>query len=179
MTKKWLLILGPETVLLLAAAGVFWFCARHDSGEGRDLLVLERLVMVLPLAVVPLAFATVLVPGAQSWWWLGRAIVVTLAGLMICAGKIIAGFGSGAKGQDAAFVLVVVFGIALVSVGTAATGALILAANHAGFAEWFRVRRLLGCVLTMLAVLPIGVVLATGTTVLVGVTAGIWSALSR
>ncbi len=49
-------ILGPESVLLLISALVFWFCARHNSGVGRDVELLERLLMVLPFIVVPLAF---------------------------------------------------------------------------------------------------------------------------
>lgn len=40
-------------------AAVFWFCARHPSGEDRDILLLEKLVMTLPLVMVPLVFATV------------------------------------------------------------------------------------------------------------------------
>src|SRR5262245_30843854 len=110
MNRQLTYLFGPETVLAVLTAAIFWFCARHNSGEGRDVNIMEQLVVMLPLFVVPLVFATVLVPGAKNWWWLGRAIVFTYIMLGICAGRIITGFGTGAKWQDAAFILVILFG---------------------------------------------------------------------
>ena len=128
---------------------------------------------------MPLVFATVLVPGAKNWWWLVRAIGFTFLALMICAGRIIGGFGTGAKGQDSAFIMVLVFAIVLISVAASIAGAVILAASHPAFADWFRARRLLGIVLTLVAAVPVGFGLGILLTFVVGVGAGIMSAFQR
>ena len=171
--------IGPEAVLGLVTAGVFWYCARHASGAGRDVELLEKLLMLLPFVVVPLVFATILVPGARNWWWLGRAVTFAFLGLMICAGRIIGGFGTGAKGQDAAFILVMVFAIVLVSLAASVSGAMILAETRPAFAEWFRMRRLLGVLLVVIAAVPAGFILGVGLSLVLGVVGGIWSALQR
>lgn len=33
-------LLGPEAVLVMFTGLLFWFCARHNSGEGRDLALI-------------------------------------------------------------------------------------------------------------------------------------------
>jgi hypothetical protein len=159
MNRPLTYLLGPETVLTLLGLLVFWFCARHSSGERHDVDQLEKLVWLLPFIVVPCAFATVFVPGAKTWWWLGRAIVPTFVMLIVCGLKIVDGFGSGAKGQDAALIIIATFGTVAVSLASAVAGAIILAANRPAFGEWFQARPVLGSVLTALAALPIGAVL--------------------
>jgi len=168
MSRATSLFAGPELVLAVITAAVFWFCARHNSGEGRDVMLCERLLMLLPLLIVPPAFATVLLPGAKTWWWLGRVIVFTYVFMLVGAGRLIAGFGTGAKGQDAAFILVVVFGTVLIAIGTAVTGAMVLAEHRPAFAAWFGARKLLGVVLTAIAIVPIG--FALGLVATIGVT---------
>lgn len=169
--------IGPETVLLALSVAVFWFCARHNSGEGRDLLLLEKLVMTLPFFVVPLAAATILVPGAKNLLWLGRFVVFTYVMLAICAGRIITGFGTGAKGQDAAFIMVIVFGTAVIALVTSVAGAMILAETKPAFAGWFRSHRILGTLLTAVSIVPVGVVLGGAATVLIGVLAAAYSSI--
>ena len=171
MSRATSLLAGPELVLAAITGAVFWFCARHNSGEGRDVLLCERLLMLLPLLMVPAAFATVFFPDAKNWWWLGRAIVATYVLLFVCAARLIAGFGTGAKGQDAAFIIVLIFGTALIALGTAVAGAMILAETRPAFATWFGARRFLGSFLTVVAALPIGLGLGLVATVLVTVVA--------
>lgn len=170
--------IGPETVVLLLGIATFWICARHNSGQGRDVDLMEKMVMALPFVMVPVVFATVFVPGAKNWWWLGRAVGWTLAGMLILAGRLITGFGMGAKGQDVAFMMVMIFGIIGVSIAAAMTGAMVLAEVRPGFADWFRSRWILGSLLTLLAAVPIGVTLGLASTVVVVVYAGV-SSLKR
>lgn len=159
MNRQLTYLVGPESVLTLLGLLIFWFCARHNSGERHDVDLLEKLVWLLPFIVVPCVFATVFVPGAKSWWWLGRAIVLTFVMLLVCGGKIVDGFGSGARGQDAALIIIATFGTVAVSLASAIAGAMILAANKPAFGEWFQARPVLGSMLTALAALPIGFVL--------------------
>lgn len=179
MSRASTLLAGPELVLALITGAVFWFCARHNSGAGRDVLLCEKILMLLPLLVVPAAFATVFVPGARTWWWLARAVVFTYLILFVCAGRLIAGFGSGAKGQDAAFIMVLIFGTAAIAVGSAIAGAMILAETRPAFAAWFGARKVLGSFLTMVATLPIGFGLGLVATVGVTLFAFISSAFKR
>lgn len=169
--------IGPESVLIALSLAVFWFCARHNSGEGRDILLLEKLVMTLPLFVVPIAAATVFVPGAKNFLWLGRFVVLTYLMLAICAGRIITGFGTGAKGQDAAFILVIVFGTVMIALATSVTGAMILAETRPAFAAWFRGHKIVASILTLLSAVPIGLVLGVTATVLIGILAAAYSSL--
>ncbi|MBE2213091.1 MAG: hypothetical protein IAE82_04400 [Opitutaceae bacterium] len=179
MNRATSLLAGPELVLALLTGAVFWFCARHDSGEGRDVQLCEKLLMLLPLFVVPAAFATVLLPGAKTWWWLGRAVVFTYVFMLVCAGRLIAGFGTGAKGQDAAFIMVLMFGTVLIAIGTAVTGALVLAENRPAFAAWFGARKILGSFLTAVATVPIGFGLGILATIAVTVVASLATAFKR
>lgn len=179
MNRPLSLLAGPELVLAILGALVFWFCARHNSGVGRDVDLMEKLVMMLPLLLVPPAFATILVPGAKAWWWLGRAVVFTYIILLVCAGRVIAGFGEGAKGQDAAFILVLAFGTALIAVGSTVSGAMILAETKPGFGAWFSARKVLGSFLTALAVVPVGFGLGVAATMAVTVVASIYAAVKR
>lgn len=179
MSRATSLFAGPELVLAVITAAVFWFCARHGSGEGRDVLLCEKLLMLLPLLIVPPAFATVLLPGAKSWWWLGRAIVFTYVFMLVGAGRLIAGFGTGAKGQDAAFILVLTFGTVLIAIGTVVTGALVLAENRPAFAAWFGARKVLGSFLTAVATVPIGFALGITATIGVALVASIATSFKR
>jgi hypothetical protein len=179
MNRALLLLLSPECVLALLTAVIFALCARHPSGEGEDLRVLERWVMILPFVVVPLAYATVFAPGARNWWWWGRAFVFTFVTLAVCAGRIISGFGTGAKGQDAAFILVITFGLIGASLAAAVTGAMVLGETRPAFANWFRAHRILGSILTLLSAIPLGAAVGLTGAVILGVVAGFWTAFKR
>lgn len=179
MSRNLTYFLGPESVLTLLGAAVFWICARHNSGDGRDAALMEKLVMLLPFVVVPIVFATIFVPGAKNWWWLGRAIVLTFVMLSICAGRLIHGFGMGAKGQDAAFIMVITFGIVGVAFATTITGAMILAEAKPAFADWFRARKIIGSILLLLSSVPIGFALGIVVTLGIGIFAGIYTSIKR
>lgn len=171
--------IGPETTLTAFSLLLFWFYARHNSGEGRDVALMEWLIWLLPFVVTPVAFATIVVPGAKSWWWLSRAIVFTHIALVICGWQLINGLGSGAKGQDAAFILLLVGGAVAVSLATAVSGAVILATTKPGFASWFQAHKVLGSLLTFISALPIGIVLGIGASVGLGVFGGIYTTFKR
>lgn len=156
MNRPLSILFSPAAVLAVITAAVFWFCARHPSGASRDVEVLERLVMGLPHLVGPVVFATVTVPGAKNWWWLGRAVGFTFIALCVGAGRMIAGFATGANGQDAEFIMVLAFGWILESLGIVIPGAMILGETRPAFADWFRHRRFFGSFLTLLSALPIG-----------------------
>lgn len=157
-------LLGPEAVLAAATAVLFWFCARHNSGEGRDVVTMEKLIWAIPFVLTPIAFATILAPDARNWWWLGRAIGFTYIAIFVCGFRIINGLGSGPKGQDVAMILLVVTASVAIAIASSVTGALILAATKPGFANWFQSHKFLGSFLTMLAMIPIGFALGITAT---------------
>lgn len=171
--------IGPETVLTAVTVALFWFCGRHNSGEGRDVRLMELILMWLPFALVPLAFATIFVPGAKTWSWLGRTVILTFLAMVICAVRLLEGFGTGAKGQDAGFILVVTFGGFTVAIGSVIAGAMILAAQKPGFATWFREHRIIGSILSVVSVVPLGFVYAFVVTMVVFVGASFVSAFKR
>ncbi len=171
--------IGPESVMLIVCAWVGWLCRQHPSGEGRDVEILERTLMLLPLWVVPLVFATVRVPGALCWAWLGRANVALIIGLMFCGYWLVCGFGSGSKGQDVGLLMVVGFGVILAGAGSTVTGAMILAAKKPEFAQWFSTHRFLGVLVVAASMIPISFVMCFVVVSLLGVLGGLWIELSR
>jgi hypothetical protein len=110
---------------------------------------------------------------------LGRTVLFTFIALFVCAGRAIAGFGEGAKGQDAAFMLVLVLSIAMVSLGVAIAGAMILGETHQTFADWFRTHKLGGLLVTLLSILPIGLGLGIIVSLITGIILGIWSLFNK
>ena len=135
------LLLGPEMVLSAFSVAVFLFCSRHRSYGSDDVSALEILLLLLPFIAVPLAFATIYVPGAKTWIWLGRVNLALMATLTLCGYRIVMGFGapgSGPRGQDVGLLLVLSLGIAFSSLANAITGAMILRAQKPAAAEWFR-----------------------------------------
>ena len=167
-------LLGPETAVALFSVGLFWFCARHNSGEGRDVALMEKLIWAIPFIITPIAFATILAPDAKNGWWLARAIVFSYIAIFVCGYRLIEGLGSGSKGQDAAMILLVALSSAAIAIGTAVTGAMILAANKPAFATWFQAHVFFGSFLTALSVVPIGFALGLATTVIGSVLLGLY-----
>lgn len=171
MNRSLSFLFGPEAAMALLTAGVYLFCARHGSYSSRDVQLLERLMWLLPVVAVPLAYATIFVPGAKSWWWLGRVNLALFVALIVCALKVVDGFGapgSGPKGQDVGLLVVVCFGIVFGAIANAVAGSMILAEHKPAFAEWFQARRVLGSILTALAAVPIALVMAFGVGLLGG-----------
>lgn len=164
MNRPLTYLIGPETALTLFSVLLFWFCARHNSGAGRDVAIIEKLIWAIPFIVTPIAFATIFVPEAKNWWWLGRAIVFTFIAIFVCGYRLIHGLGSGSKGQDVALILLIVLASVAIALATAVTGAMILAATKSGFANWFQAHKFLGSFLTLLAAVPIGFILGITVT---------------
>lgn len=164
MNRPLTYLLGPEAVLVVFSVLLFWFCSRHNSGEGRDLAIMEKLIWSIPFLITPIAFATILAPDAKNWWWLGRAIVSTCLAVMVCGYRLIEGLGSGSKGQDVGLILLLMLGAVAIAIATSITGAMILAATKPGFANWFQAHKVLGTFLTAVATIPIGVVLGLTAT---------------
>ena len=165
--------------MVVVTAVVYWICSRHASGEGRDVALMEQMIFVVPLLAVLAVFLTGLVPGMRSWWWLGRAILASFVGTAIFSYRIIEGFGSGAKGQDAAFVISFMGAGVAASLATAVAAALIRADQDPAFADWFRLRPVVGSTLTLLAAVPIGVVLLIGASTVGGLALGFWSVFRK
>lgn len=172
-------LIGPETTLALCSVMVFWFCSRHGSGESRDVVLMERLIWLLPFLLVPVAFATIFSPGAKTWWWLGRAVTSSYAAIFFCGHRIIRGLGSGAKGQDAAFILLIVSGTVAIALASTMGGAIILASTKPGFADWFQAHKMLGSFLTVVTAVPVGFVLGFLVTTGLGWFGGLVAVLKR
>ena len=169
MNRPMLNLIGPEALLAVATALLFWFCSRHNSGEGRDAEIMGKWIWAIPFVLAPLAFATILLPDSRTWSWLARAIVSTYVATFVCGYRLICGLGSGAKGQDAAMILLVVLGSVAVAIGATVTGTMILASKNPAVADWFAAHRLLGSTLTVPAMIPIGIGLGFVVTVISGV----------
>lgn len=179
MNRALPLLLGPEAVMLAITLAMHVYCARHASGEGRDLRVMGVLIWSLPLLAVTAVYLTVLAPGAANAWWLARAALASLVGISLCSYRIVEGFGEGAKGQDAGYVFALLVGGIAMSLGTSICGAYVRTQTHPAFADWFRARPVLGCTLTLLAAIPIGAVIFGVTTAFGGFALGLWSAFRR
>lgn len=172
-------LVGPETAMLLCTLGVYAICSRLPTGEPDALRILERMVWLLPPLAVVLVFLTVLVPGNANWLWLARATLVSLVGPSIFVWRIVEGFGSGAKGQDAAFIIAFAFAAITASVGVSVAGAAILGERSPAFAEWFRMRPLVGSLLVLASTVPIGIALVVGGSTIGGFLLGIYFAIRR
>jgi hypothetical protein len=172
-------LVGPETAMLLCTLGVYAICSRLPAGEPDAMRILERMVWLLPPLAVVLVFLTVLVPGNANWLWLARATLVSLVGPSIFVWRIVEGFGSGAKGQDAAFIIAFAFAAITASVGVSVAGAAILGQRTPAFAEWFRMRPLVGSLLVLASTVPIGIALVVGGSTIGGFLLGIYFAIRR
>jgi hypothetical protein len=161
-------LVGPESVLTGLTLAIYWFCARHGSYASRDVTILER----------ALAYATFLVPGARSWGWLVRVNLALLVALVVGSIRIIDGLkepGTGANGGAIGLLVVICLWILVGSLANSVSAALLLSEQRPALAEWFRQRKFLGGLLTVLAAVP----MAFAMTTLTGVAAGIYAGLQR
>ncbi len=168
---------ATETVAAVSVAVVFALCALHPNTDDADVDFLEGLIWLLPVIVVPAVFATVL-GGTHSLGWLLRAGIASFVALVASALRIVENFGSGARGQDAAVIVVVTLGVVFVAFGTSFAGALILTRQRPALRDWFRRRRLVGALLVLMAAVPIGLVVGAGVALALGLVGGLWSAFA-
>ncbi len=156
-------LLGPELVMGLIVGLVWLLCHAATVGDPSVVRWAERGVWLLPLVAVGLTFATLAIPALVdeplSWWRLARSAIASLVGPCIAVWFIVHLFGPGARGQDAAFIITLLVAGIATSLGLAIGGACVLADRHDSVAEWFRTRPVVGSVLTLMAAIPIGVVL--------------------
>ncbi len=172
MNRPLAYLLGPEAAMILLTALVFLFCARHYSYSSRDVAILNRFLWLIPLLAVALAYATAFVPGAKSWWWLGRVNVSVFVAITVCANKVVDGLvapGAGPGTGATAIFAVLCFGLVLAALANAFGGAYILAEHKPAFAQWYHAHRFLGYFLTLLAAIPIGAVMLAAGTLVVGI----------
>lgn len=167
-------ISNPEVVLLLSCVLLFLFCLQHNSGEGHDVELMEKLIWALPFILTPISFSTILATDAKSWWWLLRAIVFTYLAIFICGYQLISALGSGSKGQDVAFILLIVTGTVAIAIATAITSVMILSATQPAFAIWFHTHRALGILLVILSTVLVGCLLGLVTAFLGGILLGFY-----
>ena len=168
--------------MALLTVVVFFFCSRHYSYSTRDVDSLEPLMRLLPVIAVPLAYATMFVPGAKSWWWLGRLNGAPFVALLVCANKVVNGFvapGAGPGAGALGIFAVICFGVVFAALANAVAGALILAENKPAFAEWFRARKFIGCLVTALAAIPIGAAMGIALSIVLSVFVGVTSLFNR
>lgn len=182
MNRPLTYLLGPEAAMLLLTVVVFLFCSRHYSYSTRDVGILERVMWLLPVVAVPLVYATIFVPGAKSWWWLGRVNVALFVALLVCSNKVVNGFvapGAGPSAGAFGIFTVICFGVVFAALANAVAGALIIAEHKPAFAEWFRARRFVGSILTAFAAVPIGAAMAFVLAVALGIYVGVSSLFNR
>ena len=86
-----------------------------------------------------------------------------------------AGPGAGAFGIFA----VICFGVVFAALANAVAGALILVENKPAFAEWFRARKFIGCLVTALAAIPIGAAMGIALSIVLSVFVGVTSLFNR
>jgi hypothetical protein len=161
-------LLGPEIALTLLTALVIVYCSRHGSYSAQDVQAVQRLIWLVPLLAVLLAFGPIVFSATKSGWWLARANIAVLISLPVCTGKIIEKFaapGAGPAGQEAGLVLMLVFAAGLTGLANAICGTMILGAAKPAFASWMRAHTLLGYLLTGVAMVPLAMVQATAASV--------------
>jgi hypothetical protein len=176
------ILFGPEVLLLGFGALVFAFCARHNSYGSQDVRTLEKLLWLLPFLVVPIGFATILVPGAKNWVWLSRVNIAVVVCLAVCAFRIVSGFGapgSGPKGQDVGMILALTLGAGCSGLANVVCGSMVLRAQRPEADEWFRLHPIGGTALAAASAVPIVVVQVIVTIVILGLLAAMVSAFVR
>jgi len=158
MNRLGMILIGPEVTLGLFTAAVFWFCARHNSYSSEDVRTVERFLWLLPVLAVPLAFATIYAPGAKTWWTLGRANMAVAIALTACTFRVVNALGapgSGPRGEEGVFTLMIAGGMTLTAIANAFLGAAILRAARPVVATWFQMHAVAGLSVTVAACLPI------------------------
>ncbi len=181
MNRAVTFFIWPEVTVGLLTAAVFLFRARYNSYSDSDVRALERLLYLLPVLIVLAAFGGTYGSTSRTWLGLGRANVAAMVGLVICGYRVVSGFGapgSGPKGQDAGFILLVTLGLGLCTIANAIIGSLVLRAQKPAVAEWYRDHGAAGATLTALSMVPILLVQIAAIMVIASV-AGMMSGLFK
>lgn len=176
------ILFGPEVALALLTGAIYLFCVRHSSYGSEDVRAIERMIWLCPFLAVAVGFATYWLPGARTWWWMGRLNLSLLATLVVSALLLIDKLGkpgSGPHGQDGAFIVIVSFGVIFSAIGNSFLAASLLRAQRPGLDAWFQLRPVLGHVLTFLAAIPVGTVQVIVTCFTLGILMAVYSGLSR
>ncbi len=158
MTRLASYLHSPELLLVLIGAGVFFYCSRHASYSDSDVTSLSHLMWLLPLVMVATVYATLWWPENRTWIWVGRATLALTVALLVCGWRVVSGFGapgSGPKGQDAGFILMLSLGLGLAAVGNAIAITLILRERRPAWDVWFESHPILGVLLTAVGVVPV------------------------
>ena len=132
-------LFSPEILLGLLNLGVILFCARHRTYSDSDVQALSCLAFLLPALAVLAGFALIFVPTPKTWGWLARANLETWATLLFCGFQIVSGFGapgSGPKGQDAGFILILSFGLCATALANAFSLSQIFRGSRTSWDTW-------------------------------------------
>lgn len=181
MSRTLSILAWPETGMGLLTLAVFALCSRFGSYSDSDVRVLEKLMWILPFVIVSLGFLTLFLSGARSWSWLVRSNLAVQLSLMICAWRIVSGFGapgSGPKGQEAGFVVIVGFGFVAAAVVNTIYVTAFLRAQNTTVDAWYREHSVWGPVLTVLSFPPVVVTQGLLAGIVFGC-AGLFSALLK
>jgi hypothetical protein len=76
---------GPEAVWVLISLFVHLAALWNSPSTPAGNEFLETLWIAIPLAGVPLTFATGYMAGAGGWWWLFRVVLASACGVMIAS----------------------------------------------------------------------------------------------
>jgi hypothetical protein len=122
-------LLGPELYWVLAVVLVRVATRRNLAPDPAITGWLDRYWAVLPLVVVPLAFAFFLWPGSSRWWLLLRIDLAIAIGLAFATTKYCEGMTyhqpSSGPGAGTAWMLMLALGYALMIFGTVVAAAVI------------------------------------------------------
>ncbi|HEX2099155.1 MAG TPA: hypothetical protein VHF69_00745 [Candidatus Synoicihabitans sp.] len=181
--NRWpLIVFAPEVIVAGLTVVICWYCARHYTYSDSDVRSMERLLWLLPLLFVGAAFATFFVTGHRTWSWLLRANLAAAVGLGLVLLRAVGGLGapgSGPKGQEAAFILVIAFAMILGAVANTFAGALILRANRPTLDGWYVEHPLRALALTGVAAIPVFFVQLVGFGLLAGVVGFVTTLMRR
>ena len=172
MSRGLAILMAPELVVAVLIAVVFLVCARHHSYSDADVRVLERLLYLLPVVLVGAVFAGLYGTGLRTWGGLVRANLAVIVGLVVAGYRIVSGFGapgSGPKGQDAGFIVLLSLGLVLSTVANAVLGTVILRAQKPAVAEWYRDHAVAGPLLSVVSMVPILLVQIVAVTLVASV----------
>lgn len=169
---------GPEVIMGLATLAVFAFSARYNSYSDADVRVLTRLLLVLPVLLVLLAFFGFYLPTiTRGWGGLVRINIAVQLALIVSSWRIVSGFaapGSGPAGQDAGFILALALGLGASAIANAIYISALLRAQRPALASWYQEHGVSGVLLTAFTTIPVFIaelVITGGLAVIAGIAA--------
>ena len=79
------LLLGPEGLWIAISLLASLFAARNEPSTAAGNDFLETLWLAIPSIGIPLTFLTAYLPGSGGWWWLLRAVVGSIVGVLVAS----------------------------------------------------------------------------------------------